>query len=393
MTEGSPQDTPDESLIQAYRQVLAETTKALLQGRPPRGRKKLLDAVRFFRATGLRGEQVEGLTLLARVESHAGKLDVALQRARAAQRAARAIPDLDAVARIDVLLAELNSRSGRHELALKHGQTAVERIGSTSSSINLASGWEMHAKLALWRFRAGELTGALSAAANASAIAAQAPPKERQQLSLRSDWLWAELLVRAGLPTAAEALAGRALRRADGDGLAGELAFTRGVARLALGATDRATRDFRRVIRLAKESGDIRVEAEALAAQAVSRSYGSATTLSVEDAEAVESEADGKSAADPIAALLARAERRARRSKDLRTLATVASWSGLLQESTTRVEDRETVANSLVALARGSEQEQVVDACMDEVARIAQLPAGAPAYALDPRLLPFRLRE
>jgi len=363
-------DTPTGSSpeIEAALQLVENVAQALQTGRAPRGRKPLRDAIRLFRHNGALEHAFRAQCMLAELEYRQGEPVRALTAARAAQRLAEQQSNPDWLDASLELLARLTAASGQPAKAQVYAVDRVRRArkrGEAHATVN--------ALLALVRiaWQAGDAETAINTAEEAAEVAQQCDDAEA---SSRAEQALGSLLLQTGCPCAAYHLFTAALRSTTSADNRIRLLLSRGSASMCMGNYDSAARDFRRALRETKEHPDQRLEV--------------GTTAALAAAEAAR--AHEESNEQRLAKATKLAERAARRSRRLRDTQ-LEHKVGLAQETASRGEaalagaavlprSPRDAAGALVALAKGSNSQVVVDACRREVEWLATLGQQARPY-------------
>lgn len=341
----------NESGVAEAKQTVATIEAALAEGRAPRGRRPLGDAARLLKSEGLFADAAHALVVLARLEARREDTAAALSSLRSALRLAEKDPTegFD-VAGALVLAAKLCALSGDDERALANADQALIRERKDSRTL---------ACLAAVHFVAGRVAEGLEMADAAE-----------QQLTTPASHaarVLPSLLVLARCPATADQMLTAKLRQVENHPEAiPSILLLRGWARLSLGETGPAARDFRKARTLAHDYPDRRPEARALAGLAAAEAT---RALAEEDAARL-----ARAHAQAV-----RATRLAERARDtqLQELAqsvqSVANGdsSGFVSRAT---EDaRRTWASELMTLARNTENLEIVRACRREVERLSLL--------------------
>jgi tetratricopeptide (TPR) repeat protein len=361
--------TPTE--LEAAHQLLEAITQTLQAGRVPRGRKPLRDAIRLFRQLGLSADAFRAHCLLAELEHRQGELERALVAARAAQRLAEQHPEEPWLSASLELLARLTAATGQHEKAQEYALARVQRAQQQGPSTETVDALLARVQIAWQANDAETARRTAEEAVQAARQHGEAEALGRAELELGS------ALLRTGCPCAAVHLFTTALRGPITPDSRIRLLLSRGSASLCLGNYDSAARDFRRALRETKNHPDQRLEVR--------------TTAALAAVEAARAHAESNAARLAKATKLAdRATRRSRRLRDVhleRTAdlaqETAARGEAALSETNGLPKNPQEAAGLLVALARGSQSELVVDACRREVEWLATLGQQARPYHCD----------
>lgn len=354
MSEQNPPSDNETRVAEAKRTV-AEIETALAAGKAPRGRRPLGDAARLLKGLELYSEAAHALLVLARLEARREDTAAALSSVRSAVRLA----DRDGAAPFDaigalVLAARLCALNGEDDRAVAHARQALARGGESPRTL---------ACLAAVHFVAGRVSQGLALADQVEQLSTPEGHAAR---------LLPGLLILAHCPAFADQLLTEKLRQAEAHPEAiPPLLLLRGWARLSLGETGPAARDFRKSRTLTHACPDRRPEARALvglAAAEIARALLEGDAARLERARAT----------------AARAARLAERARDsqlqaLSQAVQVASngEEGQLLSRATEA-SRRAWARELTALAQNTESLEVVRACRREVERLALLPDNAP---------------
>lgn len=369
-SETTPPSPPSPEL-EAALQLLATIAQTLQAGRVPRGRKPLRDALRLFRQLNRPADAFRAHCLLAELEHRQGELERALVAARAAQRLAEQHPEEPWLGASLELLARLTAASGQHAKAHEYALARVQRARRQGPSAETVD-----ALLALVQI-AWQANDAETARRTAEeAVKAARQHGESEALS-RAELELGSALLRTGCPCAAAHLFTTALRGPVSQDSRIRLLLSRGSASMCLGNYDSAARDFRRALRETKDHPDQRLEVR--------------TTAALAAVEAARAHAESNTARLAKATKLAdRATRRSRRLRDVQLERTVdlaqetaARGEAALSATTALPQNPQEAAGLLVALARGSESELVVDACRREVEWLATLEQQSQPYHCD----------
>jgi tetratricopeptide (TPR) repeat protein len=352
VSESSSSVTETDPRLAEAKRTVAAMEAALAEGKAPRGRRPLGDVARLLKGEGRLPDAAHALYVLARLEARRDNAEGALSSIRSAlrlvERGGAGFDSTDLLA----LAARIYTRTGDYDRALLHATQARERGANQPRAV---------ACLAAVNYAAGRLPEALTLAGEAEQTAAtqECPPR-----------IFPALLVLAGCPAAADAMLTANLRQAN---LPAEvippLLLLRGWARLSLGDTGPAARDFRKARTLTHSYPDRRPEARALAGLAAAE----ATRARVEEDTARLGRAE---------TLATRAVRLATRARDTELQEFTSAVQEAVGESgklVTRSTDaaRKAWAADLVALARATENLEAIQACRQEVQRLATIQDGA----------------
>lgn len=347
--------------------AVSDISATMQSGKTPRGRRRLKEAVRVFKAAGQNAEAAGALCLLARLELRSANPEAALTAVRGALRLVRhdgAGPELETTLS---LLCRVSARLGEAEQARAHAQ---ERLRVARARHDARAEVDALLQLAATTWAAGDVSRALCLAEDAVEASRKTGP---EALTQNAECRLAALLLRAGCATAANRIVTRLLHGREHSAQHTHPLLVRGWTWICLARPDAAARDFRRMVRLAREAGDKRSELE-----------GNAALAAAEGLRGVTEEAR----AERARTLADRVTRQSRRLRDAELEAAVQDLVRVRPAESDSAAARKEAARSLVALAQRTDSLTVSTACLQEVERLNTLAAGEAPYGCNPADLP-----